>query len=132
VYLLKKDIEDLIKNKELVIRPLLDNSQISEITVDFRLGYDFLVSVQGRNAFIDASFNYDKKTNSINSFFQETRRRLGDTFILHPDQTVLTTSLEYIKLPNNVFAILNMRSSYTRLGLTISTIVQPGIVDAFL
>lgn len=120
----KKQIEALISSENLVIRPLLSKDQINEITVDFRLGHDFLVSVQSREPFIDASYNTSQKP--ISSFFQETRRRLGETFMLYPNQTVLATSLEYIKLPNNVYIDLNMRSSYTRLGITISTIVQPG------
>ncbi|MGI4887297.1 MAG: dCTP deaminase [Janthinobacterium lividum] len=121
----KTAIKDLIKNDKLIIRPLLDESQINETTIDFRLGYDFLVSVQSREPYINASLNnFNQKP--LSSFFQETRRRIGDTFMLYPNQTVLATSLEFIKLPNNVLAELNMRSSYTRLGITISTILQPG------
>lgn len=121
----KYHINFLIQKGDLVIRPLLDSSQINETTIDFRLGYDFLVSVQSREPFINASHN-DFNQKPLTSFFQETRRRLGDTFMLYPNQTVLATSLEFIKLPNNILAELNMRSSYTRLGITISTILQPG------
>lgn len=121
----RKDLVQLMQEKKLVIRPLLEESQIDDVAIDFRLGYDFLVSVQSREPFINASLNnYNQKP--INTFFQETRRRLGETFMLYPNQTVLTSSLEYVKLPNNVLLELNMRSSYTRLGITISTIIQPG------
>lgn len=127
MYLLKEEINDLISSKSLIIRPLLQQSQVSEITLDLRLGYDFLVSIQGRSPYINASKNELALTERpVNAFFQETRRRLGETFLLHPNQTVLTTSLEYIKLPEDVFMEINMRSSYTRLGMTVSTIVQPG------
>ena len=94
--------------------------------IDFRLGYDFLVAIQGREAVIDASLNGDLKQRNINQFFQATRRQLGETFILHPNQTVLSTSLEFVKLPNDLFLMLFMRSSYARLGLSVSTMVQPG------
>jgi dCTP deaminase len=110
-------------DKRLVIRPLLDQSQIGELTIDFRLGTDFLVSTQGREPYIDVSGDPDKKT--VSFFFNKTRRRLAEKFLLHPNQTIVCTSLEYIKLPCDVFASLNMRSSYSRLGLTISTILQP-------
>ena len=36
------------------------------------------------------------------------------------------STLEYVKLPTDIYAVLNLRSSYSRLGLSISTIVQPG------
>jgi dCTP deaminase len=121
----RQGLIDLIQENKLVIRPLLEQSQIDDVSVDFRLGYDFLVSVQSREPFINASLNnYNNKP--ISTFFQETRRKLGETFMLYPNQTVLTSSLEYIKLPNDVLLELNMRSYYTRLGITISTIIQPG------
>lgn len=116
-------------DKDIFIRPLLEPSrQINELGVDFRLGGDFLVSIQGREAFINASLNEDfgNPQRNINQYFQPTRRQLGETFILHPHQTVLAVSLEYIKLPEDLLLMLIMRSSYSRLGLTISTIVQPG------
>ena len=116
-------------NNDLFIRPLLDEErQINEASMDFRLGYDFMVNVPGRDAYINASLNNDglPKQRDIKRFFQETRRQLGETFVLHPHQTVLATSIEYIKLPEDLFVMLFMRSSYSRLGLSLSTILQPG------
>jgi dCTP deaminase len=127
--ILKAEINQLITDKKLFIRPLLEESQIGEIGIDLRLGYDFLVSIQGREAFINASKNDwidGGNQRNINQFFQTTRRQIGETFILHPHQTVLAVSLEYVKLPENCFMKLFMRSSYSRLGITISTIAQPG------
>ncbi|WP_291914870.1 dCTP deaminase [Chitinophaga sp. CB10] len=121
-----KEIADRL-DKDLFIRPLLEvDKQINELGIDFRLGCDFLVSLQGREAFINASLNGDRPQRNIHQFFQPTRRQLGETFILYPHQTILATSLEYLKMPDNLFLMLMMRSSYARLGLTISTIVQPG------
>ena len=126
MYLTKNEILPLIEENKLIVRPLIDReSQVNEISIDFRLGCDFLVSIQGRESYINASFN-DNKSGSVDSFFQETRKKVGETFLLHPNQTVLASSLEYIKLPNHIFAILSMRSSYSRLGLTISSVLQPG------
>lgn len=123
--LTKTEIQDRIKGGNLVISPLLDLGQIGEMSVDFRLGYNFLATIHGKNPFVDASLN-NKDKFPIKSSFQETRRLPGETFLLHPNQTVLASSLEYIKLPNDVYAELSMRSSYLRLGLSISAIVQPG------
>ena len=60
-YLGEKEIQELLTSKSLIIRPLLDNSQINGISIDFRLGTDFLVSIQGREAFINASLNYENQ-----------------------------------------------------------------------
>lgn len=125
MYLTKNEIIAILSSGELVISPLLEESQISSVSVDFRLGCDFLASIQGRDPFIDASIR-DGKTGNLNNFFQETRRQLGDTFILHPSQTILASSLEYFKMPCNLMALANMRSSYARLGLNILSRLEPG------
>lgn len=124
MYLIKENIIDLYMSGQLIIRPLLSEKQFGEITLDLRLGTDFLVSIQGREPFIDATGN--EETRPIHSFFQETKRLLGEEFFLHPHQTVLCSSLEYIKVPENIFLSLSTRSSYNRLGLSINSIVQPG------
>jgi dCTP deaminase len=123
--LTKPDIEQLIKNEQLYIQPLLEADQIGEISIDLRVGTDFLALHQGRDAYIDTSEDkIDKRT--IKSHFTETRRKVGEHFLLHPNQTILFSTLEYIKLPENIYTILSLRSSYSRLGLTLSTIIQPG------
>lgn len=124
MYLSGKEIAELLQKKEIVIRPLLQSEQVGELSVDLRLGTDFLLSFQGRNSAIDAS-NYENPDPS-SSFFQETRRLVGQGFLFHPLQTVLCSTLEYIKLPENIFMSMTMRSSYSRLGLSISSIVEPG------
>ncbi|RKD92529.1 dCTP deaminase [Mangrovibacterium diazotrophicum] len=124
MYLTKAEIRALYEKGEFVIRPLLSNGQFGEVTVDLRLGTDFLVSIQGREPVIDATGNPDAKP--IASFFQETKRLVGEEFYLHPHQTVLCSSLEYIKIPDDIFMVLSTRSSYNRLGLSLNTVVQPG------
>ncbi|MBX7182172.1 MAG: dCTP deaminase [Bacteroidia bacterium] len=121
----KTELRSLVLDtKEIVIRPLLDEAQIGELSIDFRLETDFLLSFQGRNSAIDVS-NYENPDPS-SSFFQETRRLVGSSFLFHPLQTVLCSTLEYVKLPPDVYMSLTMRSSYSRLGLSISSIVEPG------
>jgi dCTP deaminase len=129
MYLTNDDINSLIEKSELIIRPLLSNEQIGEMSLDLRLGTDFLVSIQGREPYIDATGHEDSRP--IGSFFQETKRLVGESFYLHPHQTVLCSTLEYLKLPDYIFATLSSRSSYSRLGLTISSIVQPGYCGCF-
>lgn len=121
-----KNIRRLIETKKLFILPLLDDNQIGESSIDLRLGYDFLVSIQGRRAYISASLNEGDGCSQLKDFFQDTRRRLGETFILHPNQTVLAVSLEYIKLPSNTIMDISIRSSYARLGLYLNTSLQAG------
>jgi dCTP deaminase len=114
----------------LYLDPLLERSQIGEVTVDLRLGYDFLVSILTRKPFIGIPRS-DTGYRGLQSYFQATRRDIGDRFILYPGQLVLSTTLEYIGLPPDMYADLFTRSSYTRLGIHLSTMVQPGFRGCF-
>ena len=108
----------------LFVDPLLEESQVGEVSLDLRLGYDFYVSVLTRSPKIELRGGNDRR--SIQSFFQETRREVGDPFVLYPGQAVLTTSLEYIGLPSNIYMDVITRSSYSKLGMHVGSMVQPG------
>lgn len=125
----KEEIEALLDSDDpnsLFIDPLLDRSQLGELAIDLRLGYDFLVSIVTRQPSISVKGAKAKTGRSITSYFQETRRDIGSSFVLYPNQVVLATSLEFVALPNDVFGDVLSRSSVTRLGIHINTMVQPG------
>ncbi|MGH2638125.1 MAG: dCTP deaminase, partial [Rhabdochlamydiaceae bacterium] len=121
---LKDSLADT-KEDSLFIEPLLDGTQIGAVALDLRLGYDFLVSIVTRQPSISLR-PFPAKHRGIASHFQETRRDLGDRFILYPNQVVLTTTLEFVSMPPRMYADILSRSSYTRLGIHVNTMVQPG------
>jgi len=121
--------ESLDSNEDdsIFIDPLLSKKkQIGEVTIDLRLGYDFLVSILTRKPYIEISQRDEHFRRGVSTYFQVTRRDLGDKFVLYPNQVVLTTTLEYVSLPSNIYADILSRSSYTRLGIHLNTMVQPG------
>ena len=122
----------LVRDDEYAIRidPLLDRKQIGEVTIDLRLGADFLVSIYTRRAYVSLVKD-EEGYRGMGSFFQATRRELGDRFVLYPNQMVLATTLEYIALPPDVYADVLTRSSYNRLGINLSSMVQPGFRGCF-
>jgi len=123
-----KAIHEALESRDpesLFIEPLLDrNLQVNAVGVDLRLGYDFLVSIMPRRPAVELAPNPERRT--ISSFFQETRRDLGDPFLLYPNQVALATTLEYIAVPKNLFGEIVTRSSFNRLGVQLTTSVQPG------
>jgi dCTP deaminase len=113
--------------ESLFIDPLLEHdSQVNPTGVDLRLGYDFLVSIMTRRPSVELASTRERERRSIGSYFQETRRDLGDVFLLYPNQVALATTLEYVSVPKNMFADIVSRSSFNRLGVHLSTSVQPG------
>ena len=112
-------------DKALFIDPLLESTQIGQVSIDLRVGSDFLVSVLTRRSFI-GNVRSDNDFRGASSYFRTTRREFGDRFILYPGQVVLSTTLEYVGLPIDVYADILSISSYTRLGLHMNTMIQPG------
>ena len=56
----------------------------------------------------------------INKTFRRTKRvNPLKPFVLHPGEQILGSTLEYIRLPNNIFALLSGRSSWSRQGLAV-------------
>jgi dCTP deaminase len=109
---------------QIYIEPILEDDQIGSISIDLRLGTDFLVSVLSRKSTITLSAH--EANSGAEQFFQTARRDIGDAFIIYPAQTVLTTTIEYLGLPANVYADVVARSSYNRLGLGLHSTFQPG------
>jgi len=110
-----KTIRLLLSSGQLGISPL-DDIQIQPASVDVRLGSSFSVVETGSNSIIkmDASAQYRSIT--------------ADTFLLLPSQFVLATTMEYFRLPDNLTAFVEGRSSLGRLGLFIQNAgwVDPG------
>ncbi|TRM73779.1 dCTP deaminase, partial [Sulfolobus sp. E5] len=84
--------------------------------VDLRVGNEI-----ARFKKMDKPFNIDDD-NISQLFVKET----GEEFIINPHEHVLLVTEEYVKLPNDIMAFVNLRSSFARLGLFI----PPTIVDA--
>lgn len=121
--------------QRLYFDPLLDAGQVGAVTVDLRLGTDFLVSLVTRRPSIDTTRRPDRggpdEIRGIGSYFRPTRRELGDKFVVYPGQVVLATTLEYIGMPSDVYADIISRSSFNRLGIHLNTMIQPGFRGCF-
>ncbi|MED1601751.1 dCTP deaminase [Alkalihalophilus marmarensis] len=115
------EIKNLISSEELVITPLLDkDNQVGPSGIDLRLSNEFKVSIQTRNPVLSVE---DEK---IETFFQETYKEFGENVIIYPNQLVLANTFEYIRMPDNVMGFVYTRSSFERLGLSITSVIQPG------
>ena len=110
-----KTIRSLLLSGELGISPI-DDIQIQPASVDVRLGNSFSVLESGSNAVLkmDSPIQY--------------RSIVDETFLLLPGQFVLASTMEYFRLPDNITAFVEGRSSIGRLGLFIENAgwVDPG------
>lgn len=110
-----KTLRALMAQGQLEIAPLED-VQIQPASVDIRLGNTFSVLETGSTPILkmDAPIVYRSIT--------------ADHFLLLPGQFVLATTLEYFRLPDNMTAFVEGRSSIGRMGLFIQNAgwVDPG------
>ena len=110
-----KTIRTLLKSGDMAISPL-EEGQIQPASVDVRLGDTYSV-VEGQAS---AIVQMERPV--------EYRTLTADSYLLLPGQFVLATTLEYIRLPDNMTAFVEGRSSIGRLGLFIQNAgwVDPG------
>lgn len=120
-----KTIRSLLDRGSLAIHPLEDDQirdelrmgrQIQPASVDLRLGRHFLKVDENDIPFIDL----EHPANYISIEKEE--------IILPPHSFILATTMEYVKLPDNLTAFVEGRSSIGRMGLFIQNAgwVDPG------
>ena len=108
-------IRSLIKKGELKVEPLEDY-MIQPASVDLRLGRHFLKVDEN-------DFDIIRMDQPIR--YTEIER---DEIVIPPLTFMLATTLEYIKLPNDLTAFVEGRSSIGRIGLFVQNAgwVDPG------
>ena len=117
-----KDIIKYLEEGKIEIDPILDEKQIQPSSVDMRLGDEFKVFKVIRKAYIDP-----KDEDDISSYMEEIKVPKGEAFIIHPSEFALATTAEYVKIPDDLVARVEGRSSMGRLGVTMH--VTAGFID---
>lgn len=105
--------------KHLIERGMMDsNVHVGPASVDIRLG----------NTFLTPKCDYDGVPLGGKVEYMHTRIADNDEFWLTPGAFVLATTLEWLKLPSDVAAFVQGRSSIGRAGLSIQNagFVDPG------
>ncbi len=110
-----KSINKLLIEEKLMIKPLTQ-TQVQPASVDLRLGSHFLK--------IDENL-MEVMTMENEIQYQSLER---DEIVVPPNSFLLATTMEYIKLPENLTAFVEGRSSIGRMGLFIQNAgwVDPG------
>lgn len=126
--LTKKEIMEYLAKKEITSSPDFDALQLHAHSVDLRLGFTFLipkrwhVTSAGREA-----LQMDYLASERPQYFDVVELEKGQYFELFPGEYILVSSLESIKLPNDVMAVMYPRSSTNRKGVSVDL---TGIIDS--
>jgi len=119
VILSDKSILEAIESGRIEIDPFFKDC-IQPSSVDLHLSPAFRVFHNARKPFIDLKLPQDDLT-------EEMVVPAGEAMILHPGEFVLGSTVERIRLPDDLVARLEGKSSLGRLGLLIHS--TAGFVD---
>ncbi|MDG2953288.1 dCTP deaminase [Bisgaard Taxon 10/6] len=114
------DIEKHLDEGVIGIFPRPDNSKINGATIDLRLGNSFRVFRDHSAAYIDVSGPKEAVAEQLERVMSDEIIIADDeAFFLHPGVLALATTLESVRLPDNIIGWLDGRSSLARLGLMV-------------
>ena len=110
-----KTLLRMLEEKALTVEPL-ERGQVQPASIDIRLGNTFCVVEDSPTGILELDKEIRYKTIT------------ADAYILLPNQFVLATTMEYLRLPDTLTAFVEGRSSLGRLGLFIQNAgwVDPG------
>jgi dCTP deaminase len=120
------EIGKLIKDQKLFIRPEPSiSSDARSSGVDLKLGTWFGNMNYFKKGFLDV-----EEKDHESKLFKLHYVPLGGEYFIHPNTFVLCTTLEWIKLPNNITGYIIGKSSWGRRGLIIATasVVHVGFI----
>jgi dCTP deaminase len=126
--LTQKQILERVAKNEIAFNPNLDEFQVQAHAIDMRLGYTFLIPKEwhmtpnGREALCIDHLDKNKP-----DYFDVIELEQGQYFELLPNEHVLASTFESVKVPNDLMAILYPRSSTNRKGLSVDL---TGIIDS--
>ena len=114
-----RDVRAELASGRIVIDPL-DPKDVQPASVDVRLGSSFRIFRNSTHTYIDPTLDQPELT-------EEVLVPEGGSFVLHPGQFVLGTTLERIGVPDDILGRLEGKSTLGRLGLMIHS--TAGYVD---
>lgn len=127
------DLRKEVSERKVAFDPKLEENQWGEASVDLRLGFRFtrLKEVPGIKLSISEGMEAISKAGFWDTQDLDETDEFGKriSFYLEPKEFVLAMTYEAITVPNHLIAIIEGRSSYARLGLSMHQTapwIQPG------
>ncbi len=126
--LTRQDILEYVAKGDIRFTPTLDTFQLQAHSVDLRLGFTFLVpkswhvTKAGRE-----QLHMDYYAPDRPEYFDIVELEQGQFFDLLPGEHILVASLESVKVPDDLMAVMYPRSSTNRKGISVDL---TGIIDS--
>lgn len=111
-----RDIKQAINNQKIIIDPVPDfDKQLGSCSIDFHLGNTFKIFNHSKYPYIDP-----RSSNLTNEIMKEiTVSNSDEAFIMRPGEFCLATTVENLKLSDDLLGRLEGRSSLGRIGIIV-------------
>jgi dCTP deaminase len=120
VILSDRGIKAYLQRGLISIEPF-DHSLLSENGIDLRIGCEYAKFKK-----IGKVLDITGEENNIEEYYEKGDLCEEDGLVIEPYEHVLLHTMEYIKMPYDLVALVNLKSTLARLGLYI----PPTVVDA--
>ena len=117
-----RDIQQAIKDGRLGFTPKLEKKQIGAASIDLKLLNIFKVFKTRKISLVDIKQPFPKE------LLDEVRIKHNEPFILHPNDFVLASTKESIKVGDDLVVRVEGKSSLARMGILVHTagFIDPG------
>src|SRR5262245_48009267 len=127
------DIRAAVQRGDIRFEPPLEDRQWGEASVDLRLGLNFtkLKRAEGLTVSMAKGISTIAESGLWQQKTLKTQDQFGkrETYVLEPDEFILALTHERIWMPRNLIAMVEGRSTYARVGLSMHQTapwIQPG------
>lgn len=126
--LTREDIIKYVDEEKITFTPQLDRFQLQAHSVDLRLGFTFLVPKSWHVTKLGREqFHMDYYATKRPDYFDVVELEKRQFFDLLPGEHILVSSLESVKIPKDLMAVMYPRTSINRKGISVD---QTGIIDS--
>jgi dCTP deaminase len=116
------------ERNRLTVSPIIDvREQLQPSSLDVRLGTDFVMVRTARFLFLNILKSPEEAEKEAAEYVERIHVPPSQRFVIHPGEFALGCTLEYIKLPCNLAARLEGKSTWGRVGLQVHS--TAGFVD---
>ncbi|GAC1435338.1 MAG: dCTP deaminase [Chloroflexota bacterium] len=118
----------MVITRDLIVTPVVDMSaQLGPTSLDVRLGTSFQAQKRSALAYIEPLQQPERVAADAAEYVQDYTVLPTEPYVLHPGEFALACTLEFIRLPADLAARLEGRSSWGRVGLQIHS--TAGFID---
>ena len=125
LFLSRPKILEHLKNQHLRFDPEIPEDRVAQVSIDLLLGRYF-TTFREKPGYLP-SIQMDPSLWDSEDLWENEE---ADTFVLEPNHFVLAQTLERVYMPNSLMGLVEGRSSYARIGVTVH-VTAPKIDPGF-